>query len=339
MKHFVLIILSVFPFLISPISAQNILNVSKLGTDTCSTGSIEYGKLTFNSYLANLTFESDSGNIIEQKVIREENPMGDEKFTYNVVLKSAKEQKIIIKDQNSPDYNLTVVNLEPGTCQVFYIDYGLQKPNPAGIANTTAVTSPTGITGTTITTGSLSVKTIPSAAVISINGGPALQWVTPFTLNDLPAGSLKVRLEKPDFATSDTAVTIVPGITSEINVTLKPKISPPKIGINTALEKEIKKHGRKKGFWLISTIISAGAGGYFMYQADQLYKEYRTSTDSDATQLHKAVDLYDKIGPACFGVAGLCALDFTIQSIKKGKDKKKLNLYMSGQGAKLSYTF
>ena len=101
----------------------------------------------------------------------------------------------------------------------------------------------------------------------------------------------------------------------------------------------IKKQSRKQTFWGISTLLMAGAGGYFMYESNQKYNEYKNSTDSHAADLRDTAELYDKIGPALLGVAGLCAIEFTIHSVKKGKAKNELHIYQSRNGITLSYKF
>lgn len=101
----------------------------------------------------------------------------------------------------------------------------------------------------------------------------------------------------------------------------------------------IKKQSRKQTFWGISTLLIAGAGGYFMYESNQKYNEYKNSTDSHAADLRDTAELYNKIGPALLGVAGLCAIEFTIHSVKKGKAKNELHIYQSRNGITLSYKF
>jgi hypothetical protein len=83
----------------------------------------------------------------------------------------------------------------------------------------------------------------------------------------------------------------------------------------------------------------AGAGGYLLYESDQKYNEYKNNTSSNAANLRDTAELYDKIGPALLGVAGLCAIEFTIHSIKKGKANNNLKLYKSRNGITLSYKF
>lgn len=102
----------------------------------------------------------------------------------------------------------------------------------------------------------------------------------------------------------------------------------------------IKKHGKKQRFWLSSAIISAGIGGYLKYTADQKYDEYLVSTDPNEIQdLKETVQLYDKLTPAFFGIAGLCSVNFIVQTTKKSKRKNKLQVELNGRSARLTYKF
>lgn len=113
----------------------------------------------------------------------------------------------------------------------------------------------------------------------------------------------------------------------------------PKIDSVKILNSIINKQSGKQTFWGISTLLMAGAGGYFMYESNQKYKEYQNSTSSSASDLLDTSKLYDKLGPAFLGVAGFCAIEFTLHSIKKGKAKNNLNLYKSRNSITLSYKF
>lgn len=116
-------------------------------------------------------------------------------------------------------------------------------------------------------------------------------------------------------------------------------INLPKIDSLQVLNSLIKKQSRQQTFWGTTTLLMAGAGGYFMYAADQKYKDYQGDTSSHAADLRSTAELYDKIGPALLGVAGICALEFTIHSVKKGKAKNNLRLYKTRGGLSLSYKF
>ncbi len=112
------------------------------------------------------------------------------------------------------------------------------------------------------------------------------------------------------------------------------------------LNELIIKQSHKQTFWLVSTIVSAGTGGYFMVASNKKYDEYLNSTNSHAADLRGTSELYNKIGIACLGLAGVCAVEFTLQTIKKGKNKsklksteEKLKVYSNGTGLGLSYRF
>ncbi|MEN6454194.1 MAG: hypothetical protein ABFD10_08035 [Prolixibacteraceae bacterium] len=125
----------------------------------------------------------------------------------------------------------------------------------------------------------------------------------------------------------------------EAETQMPPVEDAPKVASQKALNSLIKEQSRKQGFWGVTTLLMAGAGGYFLYESDQKYKEYQNSTDSHAADLRDTAELYDQIGPALLGVAGLCAIKFTVHSIKKGKAKDKLSLYQSRNGITLSWKF
>jgi len=113
----------------------------------------------------------------------------------------------------------------------------------------------------------------------------------------------------------------------------------PKVDSLRVFKNLVKKQGRQQTFWGVTTLLMAGAGGYLLYESDQKYNEYKNNTSSNAANLRDTAELYDKIGPALLGVAGLCAIEFTIHSIKKGKANNNLKLYKSRNGITLSYKF
>ena len=104
---------------------------------------------------------------------------------------------------------------------------------------------------------------------------------------------------------------------------------------------KIKKHSRNQVIWLSDAVITSAAGGYFKYSADQKYNEYLGSTNSEeADDLQKTVKLYDTLTPAFFGLAGICSVGFTIQTVKKSKIKNnRLAMSLNGHGVQLTYNF
>jgi len=147
------------------------------------------------------------------------------------------------------------------------------------------------------------------------------------------------------FTKARTSTVIQPIISQDTVVERKPQPrmpiveNLPKVDSLSILNSLIKKQSRKQGFWGVTTLLMAGAGGYFLYESDQKYTEYQNSTSSHATDLRNTAELYDKLGPVFLGVAGLCAIEFTIHSVKKGKAKNNLSLYKTRNGITLSYKF
>lgn len=90
----------------------------------------------------------------------------------------------------------------------------------------------------------------------------------------------------------------------------------------------IMKHKKKKVFWLTSTIVSAGIGCFSFLTANNLYEDYQNAT-TDADNIRKKIQTYDKISPAAFGIASICLTEFIIHASKQGKAKRKLSLYSS----------
>ena len=289
----------------------------------CISNCEECGKLIFTTFLSNLSFESSMGNIKDKKVERKLNADGIERFTYQVVVVALPIQHIIITGPNLIDYDLTVVNLEPVTCKYFMINTKGTNEVPAD------------------STGSLLLNSIPQGATISVSGDTQFKEVTPYSFINHATGTFKVKLEKINYVSVDTSFTILPGKSSNMTITMNPVAkSSSSVDSLKILKDNIKVQSKKQTFWLVSTIVSGGAGGYFMYTANKKYKDYQNATDSgEASSLHKTVDLYDKLAPAFFGLAGICAVEFTIHTIKKSKGNERLKFYMSGQGARLTYNF
>jgi hypothetical protein len=290
------------------------------GIPICISSCQECGKLIFYSFIAGLKFESQMGNIMEQTIETEVTEYGYQKFTYKVVTRGLPIQNIIIKGPTVSNYDLEVTDLKPATCQYFIVNF--RRPD---------------------TKGAFLVKTNPSGAKLTIKDEPQFTEVTPFLIKDHVTGNFRIKLEKAGYNTVDTTIIILADKESEISLNLKPLFTapppPPPTDQKIIMQNEIKKHGRNQVIWLGSTILAAGTGGYFMIAADKKYKEYLASTDSHANELHKTVVLYDKLGPAFLGLAAVCAVEFTLQTVKKGKDNKQLKLYVNGQGAKFTYNF
>jgi hypothetical protein len=293
----------------------------------CISNCEECGKLIFSTFFSNLIFESSMGNIKDQKVTRELNADGIERFTYQIVTKALPIQHIIIKGPNLIAYDLTVVNLEPVSCKYFLINSRVSDDKEKREVPRDS-------------TGSYLVNSIPQGATISLSNDPKFKEVTPYSFINHATGTLRLKLEKINYISVDTSIIILPGKSSSLTVTMKPEKTPLSVDSIKILKNYVKAQGKKQTFWLVSTIVSGGAGGYFIYAADKKYKDYQNATDSgEASTLHKTVALYDKLAPVFFGLAGVCAVEFTIHTIKRSKGNERLKLYMTGQGARLTYNF
>ena len=85
---------------------------------------------------------------------------------------------------------------------------------------------------------------------------------------------------------------------------------------------EYYKYKKSKTIWLTGALVSSAVGVFSMIQANNYYNQYQTAT-TDAADLHQKVELYDKITPIAFVVAGLCTVEFIIKSGKQNKAKKQ----------------
>ncbi len=144
-------------------------------------------------------------------------------------------------------------------------------------------------------------------------------------------GNYSVKLTKDGFLPFNQTVKVNENITTKI--TAQMQVDP------TLL---IQKHKRLKNFWLISTVITSGIGGYSLWQSDKLYNEYKSATNN-ASDIRQKVEMYDTLAPIALGVSGFCFIEFIIHASKQGKAKQKLNLYSSytkgGGMMTLSYNF
>jgi hypothetical protein len=86
---------------------------------------------------------------------------------------------------------------------------------------------------------------------------------------------------------------------------------------------QLRKYKTGKTISLTLALASAGTGIYSYLQGNKLYDEYQTATN-DAADLRSKVELYDKIYPVAFAVAGASTVSFIVYSTKHGKAKKEL---------------
>ncbi len=325
MKTSILICLSIL--IVANLFSQNIyeLKITKQNTQNrvCPSNFDDCGGLVFRTKISGLKFESDMLLIKTQKLDTEENEHG-KKYTYYIETKAERIQHIIISGNNLAqhelaEYDLTVYDLVPGTCQDFIINYVTEPPPPDTVLPVSKL-------------GSLYLNTIPAKAKITLEGNSKFKEFTPFLFENYEPDTYKVKLEKKDYESVETSFVIVANEISEKTVNLKP--------LGQDLKIYIKKHKRRQGLWAGGAIVSAGIGTYFALSANQKYDEYKNSTDPDEiNNLKETIELYDILAPSFFVVAGFCTVEFIIQTAKKGKKKKELNLLLNGQTAQLTYKF
>jgi hypothetical protein len=109
-----------------------------------------------------------------------------------------------------------------------------------------------------------------------------------------------------------------------------------------ATDPGFKKHKTLKSVWLITALVSTGAGFLTMTKASSLYDDYQTAGE-DAADIHKKIETLDVVYPIAFGIAAISGVNFIIQAGKQGKVKKQLsfqpNYIPKGAGASLTLKF
>jgi hypothetical protein len=181
-------------------------------------------------------------------------------------------------------------------------------------------------------TGSLSVSSSPGntkGADIYINND-LIPQKTPASI-PLIIGDYSVKLTKEGYLPYSQEIKVLENQTANIMANMQ--VDPTLV---------IQKHKRLKIFWLASTVITSGIGGYSLLQSKNLYDEYKTA-GSNATDIRQKIEMYDILGPVAFGVSGICFVEFIIHASKQGKAKRNLNLYSScvksGGMMTLTYNF
>jgi len=115
-----------------------------------------------------------------------------------------------------------------------------------------------------------------------------------------------------------------------------------KVYLKVSPNHQLVKLKRRRNFWFISTLLTAGAGAYSYLQSNKLYNQYQAAT-VNATNLHNQVNTMDKVTSVALGAAGFCVIEYIIHVKKCSKLKKKIKLYPSysknGGSLSLSYNF
>ena len=305
---------------IDKINVENIVRIARSDCDEC-------GKLVFTTSISNLKFISQVGNIID--VVQDvEKYIDGNKYVYTVIIKTEPTQTVTITGPNIANYDLKIDSLKPTTFQDFRINYET-PPIAPDISEEVS---------------SFKLNSIPDSANLTLTIGEKsiFNGFTPHTFYDLKPDKYNISLSKNGFYPVNTTIIIDANKQLEKDIQLSPIVKPE---ISEPVFPKIKKYRRNQTLWLTGAGITAAAGGYFKYTADQKYKDYQKSNNSDeADNLKKKVQLYDKLTIGSFSLAGICTVGFTISTVKKGKAKGKTkdgNVYieMNGQGARLTYNF
>jgi hypothetical protein len=100
---------------------------------------------------------------------------------------------------------------------------------------------------------------------------------------------------------------------------------------------------KSKKIWLGSALVFGTAGTAAYFQSENYYKQYHNAT-TDAENLYNKGDLYSKISPIAFGLAGICTLQFILKSSKLSKvENHKTSIYLlplkNGSAVGFTYRF
>ena len=191
--------------------------------------------------------------------------------------------------------------------------------------------------------GSVDVLTNPTGASISIDGRPL--GTTPNTVTKHLVGTYWLKLNKKGYTTVRKMITISEGNTTEINEKLHSGISEEDslANIKPIYSKEYYHFSKNRKIWLGATAVCGVAGAFCYLQFNKTYKDYQTAT-TDAPALQDKTKLYNTIYPISFGLAGISAIEYLLQTKKTNKAKvQKIGLYPqplpAGAGLYLSYQF
>ncbi len=205
--------------------------------------------------------------------------------------------------------------------------------------------------------GKLEIATTPMDATIKLND--VEKGKTPNTIKGLLIGDYKLSLQKKGFTTITKTISITENKTTQLNETL---ISTKKAGAKTPVADKQQKnkikedktkpvpaystkaagyHKTKNIFFIISG-VSAGVGGYFMFSANSLYKEYQDATNN-ASDLHKQIQTQDIIWKTSFGVGAASLATALFFGSKEKKAKRNIRAAIipvkDGAGINLVYKF
>ncbi len=110
--------------------------------------------------------------------------------------------------------------------------------------------------------------------------------------------------------------------TSEINVGNISESSYD-FAMRSNLYKEVSKYKTRKNIWLTAGAISLAGAGFTAITANSYYNKYQTAT-SEATNLHKQVQLFDALTYSISAVATTCIATAIVNKAKMKKVQRKI---------------
>lgn len=149
----------------------------------------------------------------------------------------------------------------------------------------------------------LEISSVPSNIDASINNE---KYSTPLN-RELAAGEYQLRFMMPDFFTQKQTLVLMPGEQKQLHIKLLPDVS--------SIKNQIQTFNRKRNIWLGSAVASVALGAYLSYSADKHYEKYKTP-GSNATALHKKIEIEDAIFPVAYSIAGISIVPVISNIIK-----------------------
>ena len=201
-------------------------------------------------------------------------------------------------------------------------------------------------------TGTLDIMTKLMNATIKLNG--VEKGKTPNTLKGLMIGQYNLTLEKNGFDALSKTITITENKTTQLNETLveQKKKEPVVAQTQKNDEKQTQskptysakatKYKKTKNTFYTLSAVTAGVGGYFAYNANNLYNNDYQSATTEATNLHKQIENQMLISYASFGISAGClvtAIIFNSKHKKAANIKADIVPMKNGVSINLTYNF
>lgn len=174
--------------------------------------------------------------------------------------------------------------------------------------------------------GNLDIKSNPSLAEVFVDGKTIGH--TPLKASDLTTGTHKLEIRKKAYFPQEQSVKVKVDALKSLNFDL---IS------HASINLKLRRLNTTKYLWLCGSIISGAVGGYFKYSAEKHYDEYKTAT-TQATDLHKKIEMEDKIYSLAFGISAVCLIPTLLNHFKQSALKKKFDLSVVPKDGGISIT-